>query len=199
MCFDPITIGAITITSGMVASAAASAVVAGGAAALTQAAQVQSQNRQAVQMYSEAQKQQELVNRAAIDRYNETVSRQRLDARRQAEKAQYDAERAQLENMRRQSAATTSAATSGLTGPALTNLFNDYQVSAGNIASNLDTNLQQITENLFFNRGDARREAQSTMNSAIPARPYMAKFSLLPVAASAVQAGGGNFIGNLGV
>jgi hypothetical protein len=168
MCFEPVTIAIVT--------GALTAAASGVAGYL----QTKSQNQAAVHQYKFQQKQQELVNKASVEQYNEALARQRLDTQRQGQQALEQAQTNILDIQRRQAAATANAATAGITGTPLDMLFNEFQVSVGNVASNLQTHYRQLNENLFFGADNSRREAQSRINSAIPAQPYLASFNPLP-------------------
>ena len=160
--------------------------------------QTKAQNQAAAYQYSQEQKQQQLVNQATIQNYNETLSRQRLDAQREGATQAQNAQAAILENQRRQATAVASGATAGITGQPLQSLFNDYQVAIGGVANNLQTNYSQLNENLFFNSGDAQRQAQARLNQAVPARPYMAQFSALPYLVKGAASLATSALGGLG-
>lgn len=170
MCFipglDPLTIGFAVFNT-----------VASGVSSMLQ---VRAQNEAAVQQYQFQQQQQRLVNDSVVNQFNETISRQNVEAQRQGASAFETAQQSILENQRRQAAAQASASTAGITGTPLNMLFNDYQAAVGNIANNLSTTYQQLNENRFFNQRNALLEGQSRLNSAIPAPPYLAKFSPIP-------------------
>jgi cell wall-associated NlpC family hydrolase len=172
MCLDPVTATVAVAVGGSLLSAA------GGAIASKM--QVDQQNAASQQQYNYQKKQAALIAKASQDQLAETLSRQRLQGKRDADAAQQQAQQQILENLRRQATATASASTAGITGTPLQLLFDDYQVSAGHIATNLETQYGQLNQNLFFGAGDAGREAQSRINAAQPAPPFMASWSPLP-------------------
>jgi predicted transcriptional regulator len=151
--------------------------------------QTKAQNDAALQQYSFQQQQQRLVNNAAVDQYNESIARQHIDEQRTAQGDFNQAQTNILQNQRAQATAIANASTAGITGTPLSLLFNDYQVSSGNVATNLQTAYKQLNENLFFNSDSLLRQAQSTMNQATPAPPYLAKFSVLPALLSGASSG----------
>jgi cell wall-associated NlpC family hydrolase len=190
MCLDPVTATIAIAVGGSLLSAA------GGAIASKM--QVDQQNAAAMQQYDYQKKQAALVAKASQDQLNETLSRQRLQGKRDADAAQQTAQQQILENLRRQATAQASASTAGITGTPLQMLFNDYQVAAGNIASNLETQYGQLNQNLFFGAGDAGREAQSRINAAQPAPPFLASWSPLPHILGGLGSAMGSAAGALG-
>lgn len=189
MCFDPITIGSVTISAKAIAMAAVAAALSAATAGTAGYLNVKGQNEAAIHQYKYQQQQQALINNAAMEQYQEALSRQRLDAQRQGQQALEGTQTNILEAQRRQAAAQANAATAGITGMPLDMLFNEFQISVGNVASNLETQYQQITENMFFGADNARREAQSRINQATPAPPYLAKFNPAPALLQGATAG----------
>lgn len=178
MCFEPIS--------------ATIAVVTAIAAGVGKAIEIRQQNNAMVQQYKQEQKQQQLINQQAIEQFQSTQSRLKVEQQRDAQSAFTKAQQSILENQRRQATAQASSATAGITGTPLDMLFNDYQVSIGNVASNLQTTYGQLNENLFFNLDDARRQAQSRVNAAVPVRP-----NLISPLGPSLMAGGGKLLGGL--
>lgn len=192
MCFDPISIGGLTITAGQVATAAVTAALSAAATGVAGYLSTRNQNEAAVQQYKYQQKQQRLINQSVVDQYQEQGSRLRLDAQRQGQQALEQEQTNVLDLRKRQAAALANASTAGITGTPLDMLFNDFQVAVGGVATNLQTNYQQINENIFFTQRDSQRAALSKINSATPAEPYLAQFSALPALLSGISTGVGS-------
>lgn len=178
MCFDPVT-------------AAVMFVVTTATAGVTQYMQNRAANQTAELEYDYQKKMAKKSIEATKTQLSEKLSRQNLQAARQAGQAFTEAQQQILENMRRQATATANAGSQGISGLALSQLFNDYQVSVGNVATNLETKYTQLNENVFFNTQDMKLQAQSQVNQAIPAPPILQGFSLVPALMSGLAAGVG--------
>jgi hypothetical protein len=138
-------------------------------------AQASAANEAAAAQYKAQQEQQKMINIQVQKQFQETLSRNRLETARGMASTTQQAQAAILENQKRQATAVASASTAGITGTPLQNLFNDFQVAIGGVATNLQSNYQQLNENLFFNNTDAQLQAQSQVNQATPAKPYFTK------------------------
>lgn len=179
MCLDP---GTLIVATSIALTAAGVGAVAGG---LENAAA----NKAIANQYQQELDQSRRVQKAAVEQYNETMSRNNVELQRAQATASQGAREQIMENLRRQSAAQASAASSGITGLPLQMLTTDYQQAIGGVSANLQENLKQLNENYFFNQDSARRGAQSTINSSIPNPPQFREFSVLPSLLRGVQAG----------
>lgn len=179
MCFDP---GSVIVALSLAATTA-------GLKSISDYSQTKQANATADAQYDQQKAFQKRNNTAIQNQLDETVARNRQQALREGQNAQMTAQEKIIENLKRQGLATASAATAGITGQPLQNLFNDYQADIGNVSSNLQTQFQQLNENLFFTQGDAKRSAQSQFNQATPMAPIYQGFNILPALAAGAQAG----------
>jgi hypothetical protein len=153
-------------------------------------AQASAANEAAGAQYKAQQEQQKMINIQVQKQFQETLSRNRLETARGMASTTQQAQAAILENQKRQATAVASASTAGIAGTPLQNLFNDFQVAIGGVATNLQSNYQQLNENLFFNNTDAQLQAQSQVNQATPAKPYFTKsLPILPYLVAGVGEG----------
>lgn len=191
MCLDGGIISGPVI-AGIVSTAIISAITTG----ITTMVQVSSANAQAQAQANSQAEAQRRNNIQIKNQLDEQTARNEINRNRDAVTANENAQQQILENLRRQGTATASAATAGITGQPLQNLFNEYQVSMGGVSNNLQTQFTQLNENLFFANKDASLQAQGMYNQATPAKPIYQQWSPIPALAAGASSLAGSAAGS---
>lgn len=137
---------------------------------------IKAQNEAAMSNYSNELARQKLVNQNALAQYSETTSRLNINRQRQGQNAFEQAQLQIAENQKRMATARASAGSSGLMGLPLNVLDTSFQAAIGGISSNLQQVYTEGLQNMFFDQNNARLQAMSTMNQAVPNAPYLQRF-----------------------